>query len=127
MATTKQEALGILHGLEKFHHYYLAKEVCMIMDHKVLVAMINKDVATLSQQLQHIMLHIHQYNVHISCKPGPDLYIEDWLSKNNHTENKDQGITSMNVNMHAINTAVDILICTSIVDIQAATSQNADL
>ena len=43
----KQEALGILHGLEKFHHYYFGREVLIITDHKPLISMFKKDVATL--------------------------------------------------------------------------------
>ena len=31
------EALGILHGLEKFHHYSFGREVLVITDHKPLV------------------------------------------------------------------------------------------
>ena len=69
------EAHAILHSLKKFHHYCFAKEVCVVMDHKPLELMINKDVATLSQLIQHIMLHVHQYSVHILYKPGADLYI----------------------------------------------------
>ena len=45
------EALGILHGSKKFHHYYFTKDVYIITDHKPLVAVVNRDVATLSQQL----------------------------------------------------------------------------
>ena len=41
------EALGILHGLEKFHHYCFGREVLIITDHKPLVAMFKKDVAML--------------------------------------------------------------------------------
>ena len=48
----KWEALGIQHGLKKFHHYCIDKEVCLITDHKLLMAVVNKDVATLSQWLQ---------------------------------------------------------------------------
>ena len=33
----EQETLGILHGLEKFHHYCFAREVLIITDHKPLV------------------------------------------------------------------------------------------
>ena len=51
----KQEALGILHGLEKFHHYCFGREVLIIMGHKPLEAMFKKDVATLSQCIQHIL------------------------------------------------------------------------
>ena len=56
----KDEALGILQGLEKFHHYCFVKEGCNITDSKPLVAILSKDVATLSQKLQLIMLRINQ-------------------------------------------------------------------
>ena len=48
------------------------------------------------------MVYIHQYRVCIIYKPDPDLYIADWLSKNN------QEITGMNINMHAISTSFNI-------------------
>ena len=89
---TLKEKHQVLHGLEKFHHYCFAKDVNIFTDHKPLVAMISKDVVTLSQQLQHIMLHIHQYSVWIFYKPGPELYLVDWLSCHNDMENKDQEI-----------------------------------
>ena len=38
----KQEALGILHGLEKFHHYCFGREVLIITDHKPLVPMFKR-------------------------------------------------------------------------------------
>ena len=91
------------------------------------MAIISKYVAVLSQQLQCIILHIQQNSVHILCKPGPALYIADWLSRNSHMENKEQKITGMSVNAHATSTAVDILTCTSIEDTQAGTRQDADL
>ena len=105
------KTLGILHGLEKFYHYCFAKEVYVITDHKSLVVIVSKEVAKLSQCLHHIILCIHQFSACISYKPGPDLYILGWLSWNNHTENKDQEITGMNIKVHAISTEVDILIC----------------
>ena len=46
----EKEALGILHGLEKFHHYCFVREVSKITDHKLLVAIFKKDVALLSQR-----------------------------------------------------------------------------
>ena len=45
----EREALGILNGLKKFHHYCFAREVSIIMCHKPLVAIFKKDAATLSQ------------------------------------------------------------------------------
>ena len=76
----EREALGILHMLVKLHHYCFVKDVYVITDHKPLAAMISKDVSILLQWLQGIMLHIHQYSVHIIYNPSPELYIADWLS-----------------------------------------------
>ena len=45
----ERDALGILHGLEKFHHYCFVRDVYVITAHKPLVALFTKGVATLSQ------------------------------------------------------------------------------
>ena len=45
----EREALGILHWLEKFHHYCFAREVYVITNHKPLVSIFKKDMAILSQ------------------------------------------------------------------------------
>ena len=63
------EILENLYVLEKFHHYCFAKEVYVITDYRPLITIFSKDVATLSQKLKCIILHIHQYSVciiHIS-------------------------------------------------------------
>ena len=44
----EREALGKLHRLEKFNHYYFMREVSIITDHKLLEAIFKKDVAMLS-------------------------------------------------------------------------------
>ena len=103
----EREALGILHGLEKFHHYCFAREVSIITDHKPLVAIFKKDIATLSQKLQWILLRIHQYRVKIIYKPGPDLFIADWLSRQNYKEDKNEEIAGMQVNVNSVEMAKD--------------------
>ena len=94
--------MDILHGLEKFHHYCFAREVSIITDHKPLLAIFKKDVATLSHRIQCILLRIHQYQVRIIHKPGPELFITDWLSRHNHTENKDEETHGMDVKVDTI-------------------------
>ena len=93
----KWEKLGILHGLEKFHHYFFGQEVLIIIDHKPLVAMFKKDAATLLQHIQCIMLKIHQYRVQILYKPGPETFIADLLSRSNHIEGKDKPIKEVDI------------------------------
>ena len=121
------EALGILNGLEKFHHFCFAREVHINTHHKLLGTIRNKEVAILCQQLQCIILCIHQYRTDFIYKPGSDLYITEWLSRNNHTEDKDQEITGMNINANAISTAVYMPVCTLIEDIEAATCEDGHL
>ena len=48
----EREALGILYSLEKFHHYYFAREVSIITDYKPLITIFKKDVAILPQRFQ---------------------------------------------------------------------------
>ena len=121
------EALGILHGLEKFHHYCFSREVLIIMDHKPLVAMFKKDVAMLSQHIQHLLLKIHQCRVQIIYKPGPDIFIADWLSRHNCVEDKDKPIKDMDVSVDAIQSATDVLECLSVAEIQQASVQDNHL
>ena len=56
----------------------------------------------LSQRIQWILLTIHQYRVRFKYKPEPDLFIADWLSRQNHKENKDTEIPGMQLNMDSI-------------------------
>ena len=90
------------------------REVSIISDHKPLVAIFKKNVATLSQRIQLILLRIHQYRVRITYKPGPDLFITDWLSRQNHTENKDAEMPGMQLNIDAIQTTTNIPNCITI-------------
>ena len=48
----ERKALGILHGLKKFHYYCFVREVSIITDHKPLVAISMEDVTMLSQRIQ---------------------------------------------------------------------------
>ena len=48
-----KEALGILHGLEKFHHSFFAREESIINSHKPLEAIFKKDVATVAEIAMH--------------------------------------------------------------------------
>ena len=121
------EVLGILHGLEKFHHYCFGREVLVITDHKTLVSMFKKDVATLLQCIQCILLKIHQYRVQIIYKPGPEIFIADWLSRHNHTEGKDKPIKGMDIWVDAIQTATDMPECISMAEIQQESSQDNHL
>ena len=84
--------------------------------------MFKKDVATLSQCIQCILLKTHQYSVQIIYKPGPDIFIADWMSRHNHTEGKDKPIKGMEIQVDMIQTVKDIPECVSMAERQQASS-----
>ena len=79
----KREVLGILHGLEKFCHFCFAHEVNMIIDHKVLIAIFKKFVASLSQASKNTTSDMpvqHQNTIQTKAQ----LFITDCLSRHNY-------------------------------------------
>ena len=110
----EREALGILHDLEKFHHYCFARDITVITDHKPMVAIFKTDVVMLSQRIQCIILRIHQYRMSIIYKPGPKNFIADWLSWHSHEENKEEAINGLDLRVDAVQVATDVPECMSI-------------
>ena len=51
---------------------------------------------------------------------GPEIFIADCLFQHNHKESKDKPIKDMDVRIDAIESAMDILECISISQIQQA-------
>ena len=58
---------------------------------------------------------------------GPELFIADWLSRHNHTENKDAEIHGMDIKVDAIQTTTNIPECMSMWQIHKATAQDDNL
>ena len=92
-----------------------------------IVAIFKKDVATLSQRLLRILLRIHLYRVRIIYKAGTDLFISDWLSRQNYNENKDAEIPSMQLSDNVIQTGTNIPECIKVHELQQAISQDQHL
>ena len=84
-------------------------------------------MVTLSQHIQMHHVKIHQYRVQILYKPGPEIFIADWLSQHNHMEGKDKSIKDMDIQVDAIESLVDMPDCISIEEIQQTSLENAHL
>ena len=89
--------------------------------------MFKKDVAMLSQCIQCIVLKIHQYRVQIIYRPGPDIFIADWLSRHNHIEGKDKPIKDMDIWVDAIQSVTDMPECILVAEKQQAPAQDDPL
>ena len=55
-----------------------------------------------------ILLRIHQYQICATYNPCPHLCREDWLSRQNHAENKDGEIAGMNISINSISLTTKI-------------------
>ena len=86
----EREALGILQGLGKFHHYCFGREVLIITDHKLMVSIFKKRCST-------YCLKFINTGSQIIYKPGPKFFIADWFSCHNHVEGKDKPIKDMDI------------------------------
>ena len=62
-SNTEGEALGILYGLETFHHCCFTHEVKCYNRPTLLMAIFKTDIVSLPHRLQGFILHIHQYNI----------------------------------------------------------------
>ena len=96
----ERKVLGILHVLEKIHQYCVSYNISVKTDDKPLVAIYKKDVASLSQRLQRLLLHIHQYNMRLPYKHRPQLFIADWLPRHKHETNRDEEILELNITIN---------------------------
>ena len=110
----QHRTISIRHTLRprKISHYCVAYEVGVITDHKSLVAIFKKDVATLSQRLQQ---EDAPANTPVEDKsaiqPGLQLYIADQLSRHKYTEGKDEELRVINMNINVIETCTNMPEC----------------
>ena len=77
----EREMLGVLFGLERFHHYAFGRKVVVETDHKPLESIFKKNVSQAPPRLQRMLLRIQPYDVDIQYKPGRDIPVADALSR----------------------------------------------
>ena len=80
--------------LREISHYCCAHVIRGITDHK--------DIVTLLHSLQRILLCIHQYKIRMLYKPGPHLFIANWVYGHNYRENRDEEILQMSLNIEGL-------------------------
>ena len=109
------EALGIIHRLERFNHYHFAREVCILIYHKPLGAILSKDGHIFPAVAAYHAMHTTIQGVH---------YMQTWCRSVHHRladqkqPNKRQRLGD---HWHEYKcTAANIPVSTSLDDIQGA-------
>ena len=77
----EKELLAQVFGLEHNHHYTFGRRVILCTDHKPLVSIYKKPLASAPKRLQRLLLRLQQYNVDLRYKPGSEMYLADTLSR----------------------------------------------
>ncbi|XP_030849528.1 uncharacterized protein K02A2.6-like [Strongylocentrotus purpuratus] len=77
----EKELLAQVFGLERNHQYVYGRKVILWTDHKPLVTITRKPLASTPKRLQRLLLRMQQYNVEIFYKPGRKMYLADTLSR----------------------------------------------
>ena len=77
----EKELLAQVFGLEHNHHYTFGRRVILWTDHKPLISIYKKPLASAPKGLQRLLLRLHQYDVDLRYKPGSEMYLADTLSR----------------------------------------------
>ena len=77
----EKELLTQVLGLEQNHQYVYGRKVILYTDHKPLVSISSKPLASAPKRLQRLLLHLQQYDAEIRYRPGREMYLADTLSR----------------------------------------------
>ena len=77
----EREALGLVFGVMKFHTYLFGCRFKVLTDHKPLVSIWRKPLASAPPRLQRLLIKLQGYDFDIEYKPGPTMVIADALSR----------------------------------------------
>lgn len=102
-AQIEKEMLGVLYGLEKFHHYTYGRSTQVITDHKPLVNITLKPLSRSPRRLQGMLLRCQDYDYTLSYRPGKDIPVADTLSRApTSSESREESVRVSNVTFSPI-------------------------
>lgn len=77
----EKELLAQVFGLERNHQYVYGRKIRLWTDHKPLISINNKPLASCPKRLQCLLLRLKQYDVQLLYKPGKEMFLADTLSR----------------------------------------------
>ncbi|XP_033116784.1 uncharacterized protein K02A2.6-like [Anneissia japonica] len=77
----EKELLAQVFGLERHHLYTYGRKIVLWTDHKPLVNISNKSIASAPKRLKSLFMRLRQYDVEIRYKLGPEMHLADTLSR----------------------------------------------
>ena len=81
-ANIECELLGVVGTLEKSHYFTFGREVKILTNHKLLIAISKKSLVNALPSLQQLLLRLNNYNVELSWIHGKEMIFINHLSRN---------------------------------------------
>ncbi|XP_045034359.1 uncharacterized protein LOC123475560 [Daphnia magna] len=77
----EKELLTVQFGLMRFRQYVYGQMVVVELDHKPLVGLLDKPIASCSPRIQRMRLQLQRFDFKLIYQPGKELFIADTLSR----------------------------------------------
>ena len=77
----RKKLLVQVFGMEHNHHHVYVQKVILWTDHKPLVSISQKPLASVFKRLRCLLLQLQQYDCKIYYKPGKEMLLADTLSR----------------------------------------------
>ena len=78
----RKELLAQVFSMEHHHHHHVyVRKVILWTDHKLLISISWKPLASVFKRLQRLLLQLQQYDCEIRYKPGKEMLLADTLSR----------------------------------------------
>ena len=102
-AQIEKEALAVVFGCHKFHHYIYGRPITVESDHKPLESIFRKPLLAAPIRLQRLLLAVQKYDLKVQYKPGKLMFVADALNRHYLNETKEELISEVDVNNITLN------------------------
>ena len=96
----EREMLGIVWGLEKFHHYVFGRSVKVQTDHKPLVSITRKNLVNATPRLARMLIRTQPYDIKVEYIPGKQIQLADALSRITPLDEK--AVADLDLSVHEV-------------------------
>ena len=77
----EKELLAQVFGVKHHHTYVYGREIKLLKDHKPLVSIVSKPLASAPKRQQRLLLRLQSYDLKICFKHGKEIVLADTLSR----------------------------------------------
>ena len=123
----ERELLGVVFSETHFKHFTYGRPVTIISDHRPLVSLFKRSLASSSPHLSRMLLQILDYDLNIVYQEGSKMHLSDALSRlSMHQPNNGLTLPGMDITVHEIEACTNFS-AVSLGNICEATLRGQDL